>query len=212
MIVAPRPTACSHSSSTSTAAPSPNTNPSRSTSNGRLTPVVDSAVMLRNPASAVIVAADSAPPVMTASQRPQAISRAALPMAWVPAAHAVQIVSFGPCRPHRIEIAAPAALAIIIGTRNGDTRRSPFSMRTMTCSSSVRRPPTPVAKIVPKRAGSAPTSPAWSNASVAAAMANCSTRSARRASFGDAYHGVGSQSSISVDCPDVMPGPSRPRQ
>ena len=52
-------------------------------------------------------------------------------MAWVPAAHAVQIVSFGPCRPHRIEIAAPAALAIIIGTRNGETRRSPFSMRTI---------------------------------------------------------------------------------
>ena len=53
-------------------------------------------------------------------------------MACVPAAHAVQIVSFGPCSPYRIEIAAPAALAIIIGTRNGDTRRSPFSMRTST--------------------------------------------------------------------------------
>ena len=67
-----------------------------------------------------------------------------------------------------------------------------------------------MAKIVPKRAGSTPTSPAWSNASAAAAMANCSTRSARRASFGESYHGVGSQSAISIDRPDVMPGPSRP--
>ncbi len=75
-------------------------------------------------------------------------------MAWVPAAHAVQIVSYGPCKPYRIEIAAPAALGIIIGTRNGETRRSPFSTQTRICSSSVCRPPTPVAKIVPKRAGS----------------------------------------------------------
>ena len=55
-----------------------------------------------------------------------------------------------------MEIAAPAALAIIIGTRNGETRRSPFSIRVMTCSSSVCRPPTPVAKIVPMRPGSTP--------------------------------------------------------
>ena len=133
-------------------------------------------------------------------------------MAWVPAAQAVQIVSFGPCSPKRIEMAAPAALAIIIGTRNGETRRSPFSIRTTTCSSRVCSPPTPVPKIVPNRAGSTPRSPAWAKASVAAAMANCSTRSARRASFGVAYQGVGSQSSISVARPDVMPGPSRPFQ
>ena len=47
----------------------------------------------------------------------------------MPAAQAVQIVSFGPLKPNRIEIDAPAALAIIIGTRNGETRRSPFSSR-----------------------------------------------------------------------------------
>ena len=69
-IVAPRATACSHSSRISTAEPSPITNPSRSTSKGRLTPDVDRAVMLANPASAVTVADDSAPPVATASQRP----------------------------------------------------------------------------------------------------------------------------------------------
>ena len=150
--------------------------------------------MLPNPASAVIVPAASAPPVATASQRPQAIRRAALPMACVPAAQAVHTVSHGPCSPQRIEIAAPAALAIIIGTRNGETRRSPFSTRTTTWPSSVRRPPTPVPKIVPNRAGSTPRSPAWSNASVAAAMANCSMRSARRDSLGESYHGLGSQS------------------
>ena len=59
-IVAPRAAACSHSSRISTAAPSPITKPSRSTSNGRLTPLVESAVMLPNPASAVIVPAASA--------------------------------------------------------------------------------------------------------------------------------------------------------
>ena len=40
--------------------------------------------------------ADSVPPVTTASHRPHAIRRAALPMACVEAAQAVQIVSVGP--------------------------------------------------------------------------------------------------------------------
>ncbi|CAB4886569.1 unannotated protein [freshwater metagenome] len=105
-------------------------------------------------------------------------------MECVDAAHAVQIVSFGPRRPYRMEMAAPAALAIIIGTRNGDTRRSPFSTSTRICSSSVPRPPTPVPKMVPIRRLSMPRSPACAIASAAAASAICSTRSARRASFG----------------------------
>ena len=70
----------------------------------------------------------------------------------------------------------------------------------------------PVAKIVPKRAGSTPTSPAPAIASAAAAVANCSTRSARRASLGLSYHGDGSQSASRTDRPDVMPGPSKPSQ
>ena len=68
---APRPRACSHSSRISTAAPSPMTKPSRSTSNGRDMPLVDSAVMLANPAIDVTVAGASLPPVTTASHRPQ---------------------------------------------------------------------------------------------------------------------------------------------
>ncbi len=66
-------------------------------------------------------------------------------------------------------IAAPAALGIIIGTVNGDTRRSPFSLRTTICSSVDRRPPTPVAKMVPKRESSTSGRPACSKHSIAAA-------------------------------------------
>jgi len=64
---------------------------------------------------------------MATSHRPVATSRAAAPMAWVPAAHAVAMVSDGPCQPKRMETLAAPALAIIIGTRNGDTRRAPLS-------------------------------------------------------------------------------------
>ena len=148
-------------------------------------PVDDSAVMLPKPAIDVGVLAASVPPVTTASASPQAMRRAAYPMACVPAAHAVQIVSLGPLKPNRIEIDAPAAFAIIIGTRNGETRRSPFSIRIATCSSRVWMPPTPVPKIVPMREGSAAGRPDWSIASIAAAIAYCSLRSARRASFGE---------------------------
>ena len=48
--------------------------------------------------------------------------------AWVPAAQAVTMVSDGPCQPARIEMLAAPALAIIMGTRNGDTRRAPRSL------------------------------------------------------------------------------------
>ena len=94
------------------------------------------------------------------------------------------IVTFGPCSPKRIEIAAPAAFGIIIGTRNGDTRRSPLVRSTAICSSVVFRPPTPVAKIVPNRSGVAVGVPACSNASAAAVIAISSTWSARRAPWG----------------------------
>ena len=69
----------------------------------------------------------SAPPPMATSSRPDATRRAAAPMLWVPAAQAVEMVSDGPCQPARMEMLAAPALAIIIGTRRGDTRRAPFS-------------------------------------------------------------------------------------
>ena len=211
-IVAPRRSATDHSSSISTAAPSPSTNPSRSASNGRLDPDVDSAVMLPKLATPMVQPADSVPPVTTASHIPQEIRRAAYPMAWVDAAQAVVIVSFGPRKPYRIEIAAPEALDIIIGTRNGDTRRGPLARRTSIWSEVERRPPTPVAKMVPKRCDSTSGRPACSKASAAAARANCSTLSARRASFGLSKYGCGSQSAISMLCEPVIPGPLRPSQ
>src|SRR3954463_10832623 len=97
------------------------TNPSRSTSNGRDTPLDDRAVMLPKPAMAVGVMAASLPPASITSQRPMGMSRAALPTEWVPAAQAVTVVSHGPRNPYLIDTPAEAALAIIIGTRNGDT-------------------------------------------------------------------------------------------
>jgi hypothetical protein len=52
--------------------------------------------MFVNPASAVAVNGASVPPLSTTSQRPVAMRRAALPIAWVEAAHAVAVVSHGP--------------------------------------------------------------------------------------------------------------------
>ena len=86
-------------------------------------PIDDMAVMLAKPAIDVGVIAASVPPAMTTSQRPSMMRRAPLPMACVPAAHAVTVFSQGPCHPKRIDTLAQAELAIIIGTRNGDTRR-----------------------------------------------------------------------------------------
>ena len=51
--------------------------------------------------------AASLPPVITTSQRPSWISRAALPIEWVPAAHAVTVFSHGPWKPYRIEMRRP---------------------------------------------------------------------------------------------------------
>ena len=49
----------------------------------------------------------------------------------------------------RIETLAAPAFAIIIGTRNGETRSAPLRSHTRTCSTRVSKPPTPVAKITP---------------------------------------------------------------
>ena len=100
--------------------------------------------MLPKAASATGVIAASAPPARTASQRPLAIRRWPASNECVPDAQAVAIVSHGPRQPRRIETAAAPAFAIIIGTRNGDTRRGPFSNSTPICVSMVVSPPTPV--------------------------------------------------------------------
>ena len=104
------------------------TKPSRRASKGRECPEVESAVMLAKAASATGCMLASDPPPMATSQRPEATSRAAAAMAWVPAAHAVQITSDGPRHPRRMEMPAAPALAIIIGTSRGETRSAPFSL------------------------------------------------------------------------------------
>ena len=45
---------------------------------------------------------------------------------WVPAAQAVTVASHGPRKPYRMDTSAAARLPIIIGTRNGLTRRAPL--------------------------------------------------------------------------------------
>ncbi len=105
------------------------TKPSRATSKGREKLVEERAVMLRKPASASSTITASAPPATAMLQRPDATRRAALPIAWVPAAQAVVTVSAGPPRPNLIETAAVAALGMSIGTRNGETRSGPLAMQ-----------------------------------------------------------------------------------
>jgi len=154
--------------------------------------------MLVKAASPTGVSPASQPPATTTSQRPAAMSLAALPMLWVPAAQAVTVVSNGPRNPKRMDTVAAPALDMIIGTMNGETRRGPFSWWTMIWVSIVSSPPTPVPMMTPVRAGSAlsPSSPpASSSACSAAATANWAKRSIRRTSFGP-NSGVASKSGI----------------
>ena len=139
--------------------------------------------------------------------------RAPLPTLWVPAAQAVTVASHGPRKPYRIDTSAAARLPIIIGTRNGLTRRGPFSISTWIWVSRVSRPPTPVPMITPDpvRVGLQPPRqpPASASASAAATAANWVKRSTRRSSLGP-YSGVASRSTT-WRIPDGA-GPSRPAQ
>ncbi len=136
------------------------TKPSRSTSNGLEMPSEEKAVIFVKPAMELPVNADSVPPAITTSHRSEAISLAALIIACVPAAQAVQVFSAGPLKPYFIETAADAAFGIIIGTRKGDTRLAPFSNSTPICSSRVSMPPIPVPMKTPDLSRSAVSSPA----------------------------------------------------
>jgi hypothetical protein len=87
-----------------------------------------------------------------------------------PPAHAVVTVSQGPPSPKRMETEAVAALGIIMGTMNGETRLAPRSRSTSTCASTVCRPPMPVVTMLaPSTSG--PVSPLWRHASSAAMRA-----------------------------------------
>ena len=152
------------------------TKPSRRASNGRDTPSRDSAPMRLKAAMHRPVSAASVPPQTTTSASPRWITRSASPIACEPVAQAEASEKPGPWAPSRIAIVPAAALGIIIGTKCGETARSPPSSQARHSASSVVSPPTPVPTSTPSRSGataSPPSSPASAVACAAAATASC---------------------------------------
>ena len=101
------------------------------------------------------VMAASVLPVITASQRPLAMSRAALPIEWVPVAQAVHdgLARALPAVAHRDRRGRrrwPSSSGRGTATPGGGPSRG----TSMICSSSVFRPPMPVPTITPRRSGS----------------------------------------------------------
>ena len=130
--------------------------------------------MRRKAARQTPVSAASVPPATTTSASPRVIIRSASPIAWPPVAHAELTEKPGPCAPRRIAITPAAALGIIIGTKCGDTARSPPSKKLKHCCSSVASPPTPVPTSTPRRSTSTPSGTLASSAAcIAAATARC---------------------------------------
>ena len=150
------------------------TKPSRRTSNGRDMPSRDSAPMRLNAARHSPVSAASVPPATTTSASPRSIMRLASPIAWLPVAQADATLNPGPWMPSFIATVPAAALGIIIGTKCGETPRSPSSIQLRHSRSSVSSPPTPVPSTTPVRAGSAASgSPASAAAAIAAFTPSC---------------------------------------
>ncbi len=85
-------------------APFASTKPSRSRSQGRLAAVgsslrTDMALAEMNPARAVGVVANSAPPATMTSASPYLMRRAAMPMLWVEVVQALTTEMLGPLKP-----------------------------------------------------------------------------------------------------------------
>ena len=118
------------------------------------------------------VSAASVPPATTTSAAPRSIIRMPSPIAWAPVAQAEATLNPGPWTPRRIATAPAAALGIIIGTKFGETPRSPRARNDSHCSCSVIRPPTPVPMITATRSGSQSPSAASVAAWSAAATPN----------------------------------------
>ena len=118
------------------------------------------------------VSAASVPPATTTSAVPRSIIRIPSPIAWAPVAHAEATLNPGPWTPSRIATAPAAALGIIIGTKFGETPRSPRARKDVHCSWRVIRPPTPVPMITATRSGSQSASAASVAAWSAAATPN----------------------------------------
>ena len=122
----------------------------------------------------------------------------ASPMAWPAEAQAVTTAAFGPFSPWRIETWPGAALAIILGTKKGETRSGPLVVSSVNWASISAKPPIPDPRMQPIRVGSSSSSdsPESSKAISAAATANWEKRSIRRASF-PVIHFPGSKSTHS---------------
>ena len=188
---APRSSACAADSSTTTAAPSPNRKPSRSRSNGRDAWVgsslrFDRAPMLPSAANAIGRRAASDPPAMTTSHSPDRMSRSASWNAMTLLAHAATWVMTGPVSPYFMLTSAAAIEPDRAGIANGLTWPGPFAASVAVPSMTCSIPPPPVLMTTAVRSRrstdqSAKSSPAWSTASFAAAIAKWMKRLIRRA-------------------------------
>ena len=130
------------------------TKPSRRLSNGRDMPVGEIAPMRPNAARESGVSGASAAPVTIASASPCWIIRSAVPIAWLPAAHAETTLKTGPRSPWRSDSAADPALLIMSGMASGETESAPVSRSMSWLSSSVPIPPMPVPSTQPISSGS----------------------------------------------------------
>ena len=133
------------------------------------------------------VSAASVPPATTTSASPRWIMRSASPIACAPVAHAEATEKPGPWAPRRMAIVPAAALGIIIGTKCGETARSPPSSQLRHSRLERHQPADAGAHEHAEALGldaPSPSSPASRAACAAAATASCVKRSARRASLG----------------------------
>ena len=169
-------------------APSPITKPALVASNGRIASVgstssATSPRIAQKPARISGVIAASVPPARTTSACPRLIVAAASPIAVEPVAHAETGAKFGPVIPSWIAIWPLAVSTSADGMKKGETRSAPRSRKTRCCSTIVAIPPIAEPTRIATRAGSNRSIPASVHASWAAATANRTLRSMRRASF-----------------------------
>ena len=150
---------------------------------------------LPKPASAHGVTAASAPPASITSASPYSIRRAASPIPWVAVAQALTMARFGPLKPYITERSPEIMLMMLMGTKNGETRRGPRSLMTRVVSSIVPMPPMPEPICTPMRSAlaSVTSSPESLIASMPAAMPSWMKRSMRRASFSEMPKAAGSK-------------------
>ena len=170
------------------------TKPSRSASYGRLAfcgssaPLVDSALQALKPAIPILQIAASAPPATITSASPNMIKRDASPIACAPVEHAVTTEWFGPLKPYLIDTWPEIRLINAPGTKNGLTRRGPFSSINTAVLAIEFNPPIPEPIKTPVRSRSSFSvgiQPESSTACWAAAKPNWMNVSTLRCSFGN---------------------------